>query len=122
MSDDYKAELKRNYCVFILDKDSISNIETKGQQHVGVNSPIYLFITINDSFPYKENKKRSYLEDFPYCFLSFLFQDFLTLKGDSVKTGSYDRVNLPGQTWSYNHDLIGRSSFSPKTLSYDMKY
>jgi len=51
MSDDYKAELKRDYCVFILDKVSVSNIETKGQQHV-------------------------------------------------------DRVNLPSQTGSYNHDLI----------------
>jgi hypothetical protein len=113
MSDDYKVELKRDYYVFILDKVSVSNIETKGQQHVVVNSPIYLSITSNDSFPNKENKRRSYLEDFSCCFLSFLLQDFLTLKGDCVKTGSYDRVNLPGQTRSYNHDLIGRSSFTP---------
>jgi hypothetical protein len=31
MMGDYKAELERDYCVSILDKDSISNIKTKGQ-------------------------------------------------------------------------------------------
>ncbi|KAL9355459.1 hypothetical protein Peur_053429 [Populus x canadensis] len=93
MSDDYKAELKRDYCVFILDKDSVSNIKIKG-----ANSPIYLSITSNDSFPYKKNKRKSYLEDFLCCFLSFLLQDFLTLKGDCAKIRFYDRVSLPGQT------------------------
>jgi hypothetical protein len=77
----YKDELERDYCVSILVKDSIFNMETKGQQHVGLNSPIYLYITSNDSFPYEENKRRPDLEDFPY-FFSFLLHGFLTLKGD----------------------------------------
>jgi hypothetical protein len=47
---------------------------------VSVNSLIYLFITCKDSFSYKENKRQTYLEDFPYNILSFLLQDFLTLK------------------------------------------
>jgi hypothetical protein len=72
MMGDYKVELGRGYYVSILDKNSISNLETKGQKHAGVNSPIYLSITSKDSFPYKENKRQPDLEDFPYCFLSFL--------------------------------------------------
>ena len=76
----YKTELERDYCVSILDKDSISNMENKGWQHVRVSSPIYLSIISKDSFPYKENKRRLYLEDFHCCFLSFLLEDFLTLK------------------------------------------
>jgi len=64
----YNDELERDYCVSILDKDSISNMETKGRQHVGLNSPIYLYITSNDSFPYEENKRRLDLKDFRYCF------------------------------------------------------
>jgi len=72
MMGDYKVELGRGYYVSILDKNSISNLETKGRKHAGVNSPIYLSITSKDSFPYKENKRQPDLEDFPYCFLSFL--------------------------------------------------
>jgi hypothetical protein len=72
MMGDYKTELETDYCVSILDKDSISNMETKGRQHVRVNFLIYLFITSKDSFPYKENKRWLDLKDFPCCFLSFL--------------------------------------------------
>jgi hypothetical protein len=72
MMGDYKTELEIDYCVSILDKDSISNMETKGRQHVRVNFSIYLSITNKDSFPYKENKRQLDLKDFPCCFLSFL--------------------------------------------------
>jgi len=78
----YKAKLEREYCVFILDKDSISNMETNGRQYIKVNSPVHLFITSKDSFPYNENKRQPSFDDFPYCFVSFLLQDFLTQKGD----------------------------------------
>jgi vacuolar-type H+-ATPase subunit F/Vma7 len=74
----YKAELKRDYCVFILDKDIISNMKTNGRQCVGVNSPIFLSITSKDSFTYKESKRRPDLEDFPCFFFFFLLHDFLT--------------------------------------------
>jgi hypothetical protein len=53
----HKAELERYYGVSILDKDSISNVETKGRLHVGVNSPICLFTTSKDSFPFNENRR-----------------------------------------------------------------
>jgi len=53
----YKVKLEREYCVSILDKDSISNMETNGRQYIRVNSPIHLFITSKDSFPYNENKR-----------------------------------------------------------------
>jgi hypothetical protein len=81
MMGGYKAELERDYCVSIMDNDFISNMETIGPQYVGVDSPIYLSIKSNDSFPYKENESWLDLEDFPCCFLSFLLLDFLTLKG-----------------------------------------
>jgi hypothetical protein len=76
----YNAELERDYCVFILDNNFISNMEIKVWQHVRVNSPICLSITSKDSFPYKENKRRQVLKDFLCCLLSFLLQDFLPLK------------------------------------------
>ena len=60
MMGDYKDKLERDYYIFILDNDSISNMETKGQQHMRVNSSIYLFIINKNSFPYKENKMQSY--------------------------------------------------------------
>jgi len=60
MMSDYKDKLERDYYIFILDNDSISNMEIKGQQHMIVNSPIYMFIISKDSFPYKENKMQSY--------------------------------------------------------------
>jgi hypothetical protein len=77
----YNAKLERDYYVSIMGNDFISNMETIGRQHMGVDSPIYLSIKNKDSFPYKENERWLDLEDFLYCFLSFLLQDFLTLKG-----------------------------------------
>jgi hypothetical protein len=50
MMGNCKTELERDYCVSILDKDSISNMETKGWQHMRVNSLIYLSIISKDSF------------------------------------------------------------------------
>jgi hypothetical protein len=80
-----KVESEKDYQVSILDKDFISKMETKRWQHVRVNSPIYLSITIKNFFPYNENKRRSDLVDFSCCFFSFLLQDFFTLKGDCVR-------------------------------------
>jgi hypothetical protein len=89
--DGYKTELERDYRVSILDKDSICNMETKRWHHVGVNSPIYLFITSKDSFPYKENKKRPDL-DFPCCFLSSLAR-FYYFKGRLWKAFKMEELN-----------------------------
>jgi hypothetical protein len=55
MMDDYKANLEREYCVSILDKDSISNMETKGQ-HVGANSLIYL--SLQARIPFLARRRR----------------------------------------------------------------
>jgi hypothetical protein len=55
MMDDYKANLEREYCVSILDKDSIYNMETKGQ-HVGANSLIYL--SLQARIPFLARRRR----------------------------------------------------------------
>ena len=83
MMGGYRVELKRDFCVSILDKNTISNMETNGRQCVGVNSPICLSITSKDSFTYKENKRiwRTFLVVF------FFFSSIISLLKRKIMEG-----------------------------------
>jgi hypothetical protein len=74
MMDDYKANLEREYCVSILDKDSISNMETKGQQHVGANSLIYLSLQARIPFLAKRRRGGQIWRTFLVVFFSLSYR------------------------------------------------
>ncbi|KAJ6957589.1 hypothetical protein NC653_039527 [Populus alba x Populus x berolinensis] len=100
---DYKTELESDYHVSILDKDSICNMETTWWHHVGVNSPIYLFIISKDSFPSRRTRGDQIWNFLVVFFL--LFQDFITLKGDygRLLEHYFDQTREENQAFKAEH-------------------